>query len=73
MFPILPIFIFHMIYVIWSIVQNTDLVDLDKIKTEKDLDKHVRPHVESFYERYKIPLHILNAILWYVFIKYFIY
>jgi hypothetical protein len=62
---IFPVMLLFKIYLVYRLVDETeDTFAIMEIETEEELDEILQPHLESFYETYKIPMYILTAFIW---------
>lgn len=60
-----PIMVIYKIHLIFKLVDEIqDPYDLESISTEDQLEEILKPHMDSFYEKYKIPLYSLTTIIW---------
>lgn len=67
--PISFILFIYQIYVMYMIIQNTNPADLDDMESNEELDKHLNPFLEEFYNTNKIFLHIFSISCWVLFLK----
>lgn len=69
---VLPIMVIYQFYVVFMIVEDSNMGDLYEIETPEELEKHVKPHTDKFYAKYKYIMHGISLIVWLLLIKYII-
>lgn len=67
--PISFVLFIYQIYVMYMVIKNTNPIDLDEIESNEELDKHLNPFVQEFYNTNKILLHTFSIICWVLFLK----
>jgi hypothetical protein len=69
-FPIIIVIQIYALYVTYKIVQDSDMSDLMGLENEKDLKKHLDPHLTEFYEKNKIILILFCVLIWLCILKF---
>ena len=70
--PMLPIMVLYQLYVVIMIVRQSNQADLHEIETPEELEKHIKPHTDNFYNKYKYFMYAWSTIFWLQLIKYII-
>ena len=62
---VLPVMAIYKVYLLHRLINETEnMEDLESISSEEELEELLDPHLESFYETYRIPMYILTAVIW---------
>ncbi len=68
----IPSLVFEMgyqIYIVYQITKNNDMSVLSEIDSPEELQKHLKPHLDKFHQKYEIILNIFNIITWLTLLK----
>lgn len=55
---------FYSLYVVHRITEDSEMEDLEQIKTPEGLKEVLEPYVEEFYLRNTNLLHLISTIVW---------
>lgn len=69
---VLPIMVLYQLYVVIMIVRQSNQADLYEIESPEELESHIKPHTDRFYQKYKYIMYIVSFVFWLQLIKYII-